>query len=338
MFQIKSNAYKKYKRIWNYLGGSLLVFYTIFMIREFVCLAVKGYFTSAVSNRAGEIANSITGAIMYMLAFIVPVFFYKLISKRLTTIGDLQLEPKLNKYLWLVIPAALAANLVLAMLNSLIMLPFNYEVIYELMTPEYPDGYYLYHLVLDIIGTAIVPAVSEEILFRGLILVALLPYGKKTAILGSSIMFAIMHQNFGQILYTFGMGIILALIVVKTQSIFGAMILHFLNNLFSVANTSLYYLYPEVKADLISNIMVFVVLIVGAACLAILIYKYVKMDKPLVEDEIPMCFDPLSENAPISKKEKIKGFFAPLNIVFIALALFQMLLLVAVAVLEIPLA
>ena len=84
--------------------------------------------------------------------------------------------------------------------------------------------------------------------------------------------------------------------------------------------------------------MVFVVLIVGAACLAVLIYKYVKMDKPLVEDEIPMCFDPLSENAPISKKEKIKGFFAPLNIVFIALALFQMLLLVAVAVLEIPLA
>ena len=150
MFILKSNAYRKYKRIWNYLGGSLLVFYTIFMIREFVCLAVKGYFTAAFSSRAGEIANSISGAIMYMLAFIVPVFFYKLISKRLAALGDLQLGPRFNKYLWLVIPAALAANLVLAMLNSLIMLPFNYEVIYELMTPEYPDGYYLYHLVLDI--------------------------------------------------------------------------------------------------------------------------------------------------------------------------------------------
>ena len=346
MFQIKSNAYKKYKRIWNYLGGALLVFYTLFMIREFVCVAVESLFTSAVSDKAGEIAYSLCGAFMYMVAFIAPVFFYKLISSRLARLGDLPLEPRFNKYLWLVIPAALAANLVLAMINSLIMLPFNYEVIYELMTPEYPDGYYLYHLVLDIIGTAIVPAISEELLFRGLILVALLPYGKKTAILGSSIMFAIMHQNFGQIVYTFGMGIILALIVVKTQSIWGAIILHFLNNLFSVANTSLYYVYPTTKADFISNLMVFVLLVAGAICLAVLLYKYKKSNDVLIDEgyededyvvETPVCQDPLSENAPLTKKEKIKGFFAPLNIVFIALALFQMLLLVALAVLEIPL-
>lgn len=339
-----SNSYKKYKRIWNYLGASLLLFYTIFMAREFVCVAVESFFKNAVSDKAGEIAYSLLGAFMYMLAFIVPVFFYNLISRRLTTFGDLQLEPKFNKYLLLVIPAALAANLVLAMINSLIMLPFNYEVIYDLMTPEYPDGYYLYHLVLDVIGTAIVPAISEELLFRGLILVALLPYGKKTAILGSSVMFAIMHQNFGQIVYTFGMGIVLALIVVKTQSVWGAIILHFLNNLFSVANTSLYYLYPTTKADFISNIMVLVVLVAGAACLGVLVYKYVKSDRMLVEEEydeddydVCECSNPLSENMPISKKEKIKGFFAPLNIVFIALALFQMLLLLAVAVLEIPL-
>ena len=339
-----SNSYKKYKRIWNYLGASLLLFYTIFMAREFVCVAVESFFKNAVSDKAGEIAYRLLGAFMYMLAFIAPVFFYNLISRRLTTFGDLQLEPKFNKYLLLVIPAALAANLVLAMINSLIMLPFNYEVIYDLMTPEYPDGYYLYHLVLDVIGTAIVPAISEELLFRGLILVALLPYGKKTAILGSSVMFAIMHQNIGQIVYTFGMGIVLALIVVKTQSVWGAIILHFLNNLFSVANTSLYYLYPTTKADFISNIMVLVVLVAGAACLGVLVYKYIRSDRMLVEEEydeddydVCECSNPLSENMPISKKEKIKGFFAPLNIVFIALAFFQMLLLLAVSVLEIPL-
>lgn len=336
---ISSNAYKKYKRIWNYLGGSLLVFYTIFMLREFVCIFFESLFTNAVSDKAGEIANSLSGALMYMLAFIVPVFFYKFIAKRLSSAKDLQLEPRFSKYLWLVIPAALGANLVLALINSLVMLPFNYEVIYELMTPEYPDGYYLYHLVLDIISTAIVPAISEELLFRGLILAALLPYGKKTAVFGSAIMFAIMHQNFAQLIYTFGMGIILAVIVVETKSIWGGIILHFLNNLFSVVNTSLYYIYPQTRADYISNIMVLVVLVLGVVSLVALIYKYSKSDKMLIEEdeEIPMCFDPLSENAPISKKEKIKGFFAPLNIVFIALALFQMLLLVAVAVLEIPL-
>ena len=291
-----------------------------------------------MSKRAGEIAYSITGAVMYMLAFILPIFFYKLISRRLARIDDFQLEPKFNKYLWLIIPAALGANLILALINSLAMSPFNYDVIYELMTPSYPDGYYLYHFILDVIGTAIVPAVSEELLFRGLILVALLPYGKKTAIFGSAVMFAIMHQNFGQIIYTFGMGIVLAVIVVEMRSIWGAVILHFVNNLFSVLNTSVYYLYTATKADFISNIMVFAVLAAGASCLGVLIYKFSQSDKKLIEeDEISEIIDPLSENAPLTKKEKIKGFFAPLNIVFICLALFQMLLLVAVAVLEIPL-
>ena len=147
------------------------------------------------------------------------------------------------------------------------------------------------------------------------------PYGKKTAVFGSAVMFAIMHQNFGQLIYTFGLGIVLAVIVIETKSIWGAIILHFLNNLYSVINTSLYYLYPTTKADFISNVMMLVLLLIGVLCLAYLLYKYYKSDKILIEDdeEILMCIDTASENAPLTKKEKIKGFFAPLNIVFITL-------------------
>lgn len=333
------NSYKTYKKIWNYIGASMLLFYTIFMVREYVCAFAQNIFTSSISVKAGEIAYSLVGAAMYMLAFILPIFLYKLISSRILFKRSIYLEPKFNKYLWLIIPAALGANLVLALINSLVMLPFNYEVIYELMTPEYPDGYYFYHLVLDIISTAIVPAVSEELLFRGLILAALLPYGKKTAVFGSAIMFAIMHQNFAQTIYTFGMGIVLALIVIETKSIWGAMLLHFLNNLFSVASTSLTYIYPPTKAEFISNIMVLTVFVVGAVCLCVLICKYIKSDKYLADDDEDIDVDDTDnlEKGVLTRKEKIKGFFAPLNIVFICLALFQMILLLVVAVLNIPL-
>ena len=333
------NSYKTYKKIWNYIGASLLLFYTIFMVREYVCVFAQNRFTAAISEKAGEIAYSLVGAAMYMLAFILPIFLYKLISSRILFKRSIYLEPKFSKYLWLVIPAALAANLVLALINSLVVLPFNYEVIYELMTPEYPNGYYFYHLVLDIISTAIVPAVSEELLFRGLILAALLPYGKKTAIFGSAVMFAIMHQNFAQTIYTFGMGIVLATIVIETKSIWGAMLLHFLNNLFSVATSAISYVYPPTKAEFISNVMVLVVLAVGALCLIILICKYKKSDKYLADDEEDAnCDDTCNlEKGVLTRKEKIKGFFAPLNIVFICLALFQMFLLLVVAMLNIPL-
>lgn len=339
MFTLNYNSYKKYRRIWTNIGASMLVFYMLFLVREYVCIFFESQFTSLISERAGEIAYSVSGGILYLAAFMLPVLFFKFISIKRVSMPNMQLNVNLPRILWLVIPASIAANLVLSYINSLIVLPFNYEYIYEIMTPTYPDGYYLYHLVLDIINTAIVPAVCEEFLFRGLILMLLLPYGKKTAIFGSAVMFALMHQNFGQLIYTFGMGIVLALIAIETKSIWGGILLHFFNNLFSVVSSAISSIYPEVKANLLSNILVFAVLAVGGLCLVYLVYKYYRSDKDLFKDEIvegEICVDPLSENAPITRSQKIKGFFTVTNIVFAALVLIQMVLLVIIAVLEIP--
>lgn len=338
MFTLNYSSYKKYKKIWTNIGASMLVFYMLFLAREFVCALVESMFTKYLSERAGEIAYSISGGAMYLAAFMLPVLFFKFISIKRIAMPDMQLNINLPRILWIVIPAAIAANLVLSYVNSMLVLPFNYEYIYDKMLPSYPDGYYLYHFVLDVINTAIVPAVCEEFLFRGLILMLLLPYGRKTAIFGSAIMFALMHQNFGQLIYTFGMGIVLALIVIETKSIWGGILLHFFNNLFSVVSSAISCMYPEVKANLLSNILVFAVLAVGGVCLVYLVYKYYRSDKDLFKDEFESAeyIDSLSENAPLTKSQKIKGFFTVTNIVFMALALLQMVLLLVIAILEIP--
>lgn len=337
MFTLNYNSYKKYKRIWTNIGASMLVFYLMYTTGGFVCTLFQSFFTNHISERAGEIAYSISSGAWYLAEFMLPVLFFKFISIKRVSMPNMQLDVNLPRILWLVIPASIAANLVLSYVNTLIVLPFNYEYIYDLMTPSYPDGYYLYHFVLDIINTAIIPAVCEEFLFRGLILMLLLPYGKKTAIFGSAVMFALMHQNFGQLIYTFGMGIVLALIAIETKSIWGGILLHFFNNLFSVVSSAITYMYPEVKATLLGNILVFAMLAVGGVCLICLVYKYYRSDRDLFEDDNiqnDIYVDLLSENAPLKNFQKIKGFFSATNIVFISLAFLQMVLLMIMAILE----
>lgn len=72
--------------------------------------------------------------------------------------------------------------------------------------------------------------VFEEILFRGLILRALQPYGKKFAILASAFLFGIFHGNIVQSPYAFAVGLLLGYVAVE-YSMGWSMVLHMINNL-----------------------------------------------------------------------------------------------------------
>lgn len=72
--------------------------------------------------------------------------------------------------------------------------------------------------------------VAEEILFRGLILRNLLPYGKKVAIFVSALLFGLYHGNIVQSPFAFAVGLVLGYVAVE-YSIVWAMALHMFNNL-----------------------------------------------------------------------------------------------------------
>jgi len=77
---------------------------------------------------------------------------------------------------------------------------------------------------------SVIPAITEEFIFRGVILGKLRKYGETFAVLFSSITFSLLHGNLEQIPFAFVLGLALGLIVIKTGSILPSMILHFLNN------------------------------------------------------------------------------------------------------------
>ena len=88
------------------------------------------------------------------------------------------------------------------------------------------------NLLINLFVVAMLPAVCEEVLFRGMIYKGLENEGKnpRRAIILSGILFGIMHLDFFRMLPTALLGIGLAYIVYNSGSIFLAMLVHFLNN------------------------------------------------------------------------------------------------------------
>jgi sodium transport system permease protein len=89
---------------------------------------------------------------------------------------------------------------------------------------------------------AVLPAVVEEHLCRGLMLRGLLKgAGMWRAIIAVALIFAFLHLNPYRLLPTFSLGILLGYIAVQTNSIFPAIFGHFLNN----AASALVFRYSE---------------------------------------------------------------------------------------------
>ena len=85
--------------------------------------------------------------------------------------------------------------------------------------------------ILAVFLLAILPAVCEELLFRGLIFNGLKSKLKAPwAILLSATLFALMHMSIYQTLHQFVLGVVLATLVYFTGTVVYSMIFHFINN------------------------------------------------------------------------------------------------------------
>lgn len=117
--------------------------------------------------------------------------------------------------------------------------------------------------ILYVVSVACVPAFVEEFMFRGVLLGALRKYGDGFAILMSSVLFGLMHGNIVQIPFAFTGGLALAFLTVYTGSIIPAMLLHFGNNFYSVANDIILTQYGAVVSNIFFTVSVALILLLG---------------------------------------------------------------------------
>ncbi len=110
---------------------------------------------------------------------------------------------------------------------------------------------------LGFLSIAVIPAIIEETVIRGIVMQPLRKYGDKYAIIASALLFAVMHGNMVQIPYTVIGGILLGYLAVATGSLWPSIILHFINNLYSVVAISVNDNFGE-TASLIATICMLV--------------------------------------------------------------------------------
>lgn len=90
------------------------------------------------------------------------------------------------------------------------------------------------YLVLNILQLVVVPAITEELVFRGVIMQSLRQFSDWFALLASSMLFALVHPSVANLPHAFVTGLLIGYFVLRTGSIFTGMLIHGFCNLMSV--------------------------------------------------------------------------------------------------------
>lgn len=120
----------------------------------------------------------------------------------------------------------MAANIV----TNLIIKFFELFHIYLKQSDTPSAGSGLLGSSIFFIAIAVIPALCEEIGLRGVVLQSLKKYGGLFALVVSSVVFGLMHGNMVQIPFAMMVGGIIAYFVLKTNSLWPGIFIHFFNN------------------------------------------------------------------------------------------------------------
>jgi membrane protease YdiL (CAAX protease family) len=191
-----------------------------------------------------RIATKVTQLTASIGAFIIgPLVYILTIRGRIAEHFRLDSSPTLKYLMYTLVTFAVVTPLLafIAYYNTAFAqsLGFNSEKLmeaYEILAFAANGKQMMFNLVL----MAVIPAIGEELLFRGLLLNLFkgmfqhVKHRKHIAVFVTAGLFALMHLNMYHVFGIFFMGIILGYLMEYTQNIIFPILLHFINNGLSV--------------------------------------------------------------------------------------------------------
>lgn len=192
------------------------------------------HFISIVAN--DEVYSELFQIGFSLLAFLFPYMLALSLSGRGSSVLNFK-KPIKGRALPLVLMGVgvcqigeLATNMFATAMEGLGSAPVYNEVTY---------GKSPYAVALAIVSTAVVPALVEEFAVRGVAMGILRRFSDGFAIIVSAIIFGLMHGNLVQAPFAFIVGLGLGFVAIKGGSVWLAVLVHFINNLFAVGFTYL---------------------------------------------------------------------------------------------------
>ena len=177
----------------------------------------------------------LTIVIQVGLLFILTIFMFAGVNK--AKLKDVFSFYKFKKINWKAILLSIAIGIVVYILNVLITTFFNAFLSafgYQFSSGSSMTSYPVWLLFVNLLMTAVLPGICEETAHRGMLLNGLTGLGQRKALIISSILFGLLHLNIEQVFYATLIGLLVGYITCITNSIYPAMIVHFMNNAMSV--------------------------------------------------------------------------------------------------------
>lgn len=319
-----------YKRTCASVGWALVIFVVLLNALSLLAAKVSAALTGLLYYKWHYTVTEVMDMVVYIASFLAPALILKGMLKRRSLLTPTSYSlGKTSAESLLLIPAVIGVALVSSYVNSLVMSFFDVSEAYESLT-GFEGMYEGYQIVLLYVSMALVPAFVEEFLFRGTILANLLPYGKRGALIISALVFALMHQNPYQIIYTFVGGLVFGMAYIKTGSIWLPTAMHLVNNAYNATNQVIYANWEPALASSVLVVVQLLMMLVGVVSLVI----YIRIEKQKAArrfdggffgKEIELDFEYAQK--PISDGYATRGFFRASTVIYIALTVLSMLML-----------
>lgn len=137
---------------------------------------------------------------------------------------------------------------------------------------EATEYFYGSGLIFQLIGSAILTPILEELVYRGILYNRLKHWlGFWPAFVIAPLVFGIMHFNLVQFVYAVLLGFLLVIFMEKSGHVYGAILGHITVNTISVLRTSFSFLDWSLKKDLYSYGFVVLLFILGGVLLFVLL-------------------------------------------------------------------
>lgn len=226
----KGTEKKELKYIGCFVGGAVLLYV---LLQQALSLTVYideiyyAYSTSAAFRSAFSIILSIIG--LFIPFLIAGIIFKKKTGREFICFG----KPVSYSLMF----SAVSLGFFICLIGNYVtdvFVSFVQSFGIELSSPDFDIPEDAFGRIIYAVAVAAVPAMVEEFAFRGAVMQPLRKYGDWFAIVASSLVFALLHGNLIQAPFALIAGVGMGYAVCITNSIWTGVIIHFLNNLYSV--------------------------------------------------------------------------------------------------------
>lgn len=226
---------KRFPKRWQAFLASALMRTAGGIIATVIITVLQILIARGIINFSSEFGTDMFNAVISQICMVLPIpIIFMFVFKN--DMGEtLRLKKDLNALQILLIvsmcigafiPAQYVNGVVVSVLQNFLGEPMELSGVTSAKN--------IVQLLSEIVIIGFLPAICEEIFYRGYVLRGLERKGKTYALLISSLLFAVMHGNFQQMTYAFALGILLGFVVLKTDSLLASIVMHATFNIMSV--------------------------------------------------------------------------------------------------------